>query len=110
MIMRLKNQRPGPKGAVQSVKKKFYYHSVQNILSPRLLYKSVKINMYETRVLLVVLYGWETWSLTLKEDQRMELFENRVLRGLFEPKWNEIIGWRKLLHGDLHVVLFCKGN
>jgi hypothetical protein len=87
-----------------------YYHSVENILSPRMLYKNVKINMYETGVLPVVLYGCKTWSLTLRDDERMELFQNRVLRRLFGPKWNEIIDWRKLFLGELHVVLLDMCN
>jgi hypothetical protein len=54
------------------------YHSVQNLLSPRLLSKKTKIRVYRTVVLPVVLYGCETWSLTLREEQRLRLFENRV--------------------------------
>jgi hypothetical protein len=48
-----------------------YYHSVQNLLSSRLLYKNIKIRMYRTTILPLVLYGWETWSLTLREEQRL---------------------------------------
>jgi hypothetical protein len=54
----------------------------------------------------VVLYGWETWSLTLSEEHRLKVFENRVLRRIFGPKRDEVIGgWRKL-HTELH-NLYC---
>jgi hypothetical protein len=59
------------------------YHSVQNLLSSRLPSKNVKIRIYKTIILPVVLYGCETWSLTLRE------FENRVLR-IFRPKRDEV--------------------
>jgi len=55
------------------------YHSVQNLLSSSLLYKNLKIEIYRTIILLVVLYGCETWSLTLREEQRLRVFESRVL-------------------------------
>jgi hypothetical protein len=51
----------------------------------------------------VVLYGCETWSLTLREEQRLRVFENRVLRRTFEPKGDEVTGeWRKLHNKELH--------
>jgi hypothetical protein len=54
-------------------------------------------------VLLVVLYGCETWSLTLREEHGMRVFENKVVRRNFEPKRNEVTGgWRKLLNEELH--------
>jgi hypothetical protein len=56
------------------------YHSVQNHLSSRLLFKNVKITIYKTMILSVVLYGCETWSLTLKEEHRLRVSQNRVLR------------------------------
>jgi hypothetical protein len=53
--------------------------------------------------LLVVLYGWETWSLTLREEHRLRLFEKRVLRRVFGPKRDEVTGgWRKLHNEELH--------
>ena len=58
-------------------------YAVQNILSYSLLSKNIKINIYRTISLPVVLYGCETWSLTLREERRLRLFENRVLRKLF---------------------------
>jgi hypothetical protein len=55
----------------------------------------------------VVLYGCETWSLTLREKHRLRVFENRVLRGIFGPKGDEVIaGWRKLHNEDFH-NLYC---
>jgi hypothetical protein len=54
-------------------------------------------------ILPVVLYGCETWSLTLREEHRLRVFENRVLRGIFGPKGDEVTGeWRKLHNGELH--------
>jgi sorting nexin-29 len=54
------------------------YHSVQYLMPSRLLSKSLKIKMYRTIILPVVLYGCETWSLTLRETRRLTVFENRV--------------------------------
>ena len=55
----------------------------------------------------VVLYGCETWSLTLREDRRLRVFENMVLRGIFGPKRDEITGeWRKLHNEKLNVLYF----
>jgi len=59
------------------------YHSVQNLLSSRLLSRNLKIKIYRTITLPVVLYGCETWSLTLREERRLRMFENRVLRRVF---------------------------
>jgi hypothetical protein len=68
------------------------YHSVQNLLSLRLLSKNIKIRIYKTIILPVVLYGCETWSLTLREKHRLRAFENRVLRRMFCPKRDEMLG------------------
>jgi hypothetical protein len=58
--------------------------------------------MYKTIILSVVLYGCETWSLTLMEEHRLRVFENRVLRGIFGPKRDEVTGeLRKLHNGEL---------
>jgi hypothetical protein len=55
----------------------------------------------------VVLYGCETWSLTLKEKHRLRVFENRVLRRIFRPKRDEVTGgWRKLHNEELHNLYF----
>jgi hypothetical protein len=56
------------------------YHSVQNLLSSRLLSKNVKIKIYRTITLPVFLYGYETWSLTLREGRKLRVSENMVLR------------------------------
>jgi hypothetical protein len=61
------------------------YHSVQNLLSSRLLSKSVKIRICKSIILPVVVYGCETWSLTLREEHRLRVFENRVLGRIFGP-------------------------
>ena len=59
------------------------YHSVQDLLSRSLLSKNLKIKIYRTIILPVVLYGCETWSLTLREERRLRVFEARVLRSIF---------------------------
>ena len=72
------------------------YYVVQNCRSS-VLSKNTKIKIYRTKILPVVLYGCETWSLTLKEDRRLGVFENRVLRRIFGHKRDEVTGkWRKL--------------
>jgi hypothetical protein len=79
------------------------YHSVQNVLSSSLLSKNLKIRIYGTIILLVVLNGCETWSLTWREERRLKVFENRVLRRIFEPKRDEVTGeWRKLHSEELN--------
>jgi len=79
------------------------YYSAQNILSCRLVSKNLKIKIYRTIILPVVLYGCETWSLTLREESRLKVFENRVLRRVFGPKSDEVTGeWRKLHNEDLN--------
>jgi hypothetical protein len=71
-------------------------------LSSRLISKNVKIKIYETVILPVVLYGCETWSLTLREEHRLRVFENRVLRRIYGPKRKEDGSWRKLHNDELH--------
>jgi hypothetical protein len=79
------------------------FHAVQNLLSSRLLSRNVKIKIYKTIIVPVVLYGCETWSLTLTEEHRLRVFENRVLRRIFGPKKDEVTGgWRKLHNEELH--------
>jgi len=71
------------------------YHSVQNLLSSRLLSRNLKIKIYRTKTLPVVLYGSETWSLTLREERKLRVFENMVLRRIFGPRRDEVTGeWR----------------
>ena len=65
---------------------------MQNLLSSRLLSKNLKIKIYRTIILPVVLYGCDTWSLTLREERRLRVFENRVLGKIFGPKRDEVTG------------------
>jgi hypothetical protein len=61
------------------------------------------IKIYKTVILPIVLYGCETWSLTLRKEHRLRVFEDRVLRRIFGPKRHEVMGeWRKLHSGELH--------
>jgi hypothetical protein len=77
------------------------YHMVQNFLSSRLLSRNVKIRI--CNILPVVLYGCETWSLLLREEHRLRMLENRVLRRIFGLKRDEVAGgWRELHNGYLH--------
>jgi hypothetical protein len=79
------------------------YHAVQNLLSSRLLSRNVKIKIYKTIILPVVLFWCENLSLTLRDENRLRVFENRVLRRIFGPKRDEVTGgWRKLYNEDLH--------
>jgi hypothetical protein len=65
--------------------------------------KNLKIRIYKTIILPVVLYGCETWSLILREEHRLRVFENKVLRRIFGPKGDEVTGeWRKLHNEELH--------
>ena len=86
------------------------YHSVQKLLSSSLLSKNLKIKIYRTIILPVVLYGYETWSLTLREELRLRVFENRVLKRIFGPKKDGVTGeWRKLHNEELN-YLYCSPN
>jgi len=59
--------------------------------------QNLKIKIYRTIIMPIILYGYETWSLTLREESRLRVFENRVLRKIFGPKRDEVKGeWRKL--------------
>jgi hypothetical protein len=77
-----------------------YYYSVQNLLSSSLLSKTFKIKIYRTIILRVVLYGCETWTLTLREGRRLRMFENRVLRRVIGPKRDEVRGELRKLHKE----------
>jgi len=73
------------------------YHSVQNLLSSGLLSKNLKIKLYRIIILRVVLYGCEAWSLTLREERKLRVFENIVLRRIFGPRRDEETReWRRL--------------
>ena len=72
------------------------------VLSSRLLSKNLKIKIYRTIILPVFLFGCETFSLTLREERRLRVFENRVLRRVFGPKRDEVTEeWRKLHNEEL---------
>jgi hypothetical protein len=74
---------------------------VQNLLPS----KSVKIKIHRIIILPVVLYGCETWSLTLREECRLRVFENKVLRRIFGPERDEVTGeWRRLLKKELYAL------
>jgi hypothetical protein len=72
-----------------------------------LLSKNTKIKIYRTIILPLVVYGCETWLLTLREKRRLRVFEDRVLRRIFEPKRYEVTGeWRKLHNEELNDLYF----
>jgi hypothetical protein len=82
------------------------YRSVQSFLSSRLLSKKLKVKIYKTIILPVVLYGCKSWSLTLREEHRLRVFENKVLRRIFGPTRDEVMGERIKWHsGELHNFL-----
>jgi hypothetical protein len=68
--------------------------------------KKLEIKIYKTVILPVVLYGCETWSLTLRQEHRLRVFENRVLRRIFGPKREEDGSWRKLYNDELHSLYY----
>ena len=74
------------------------YHPVQNVLSSSLLSKNIKCKIYRTVIWPVVLYGCETWLLTLMEEFRPRVLENRVLRRIFGPKRDEVTGVEKTMY------------
>jgi hypothetical protein len=75
-----------------------------------LLSKNLKITIYRTTILIVVLCGCATWWLTLKEERRLRILENRALRRIFGPKRDEVTGdWRKLHNEELN-DLYCSPN
>jgi hypothetical protein len=96
----------------EEIKRRLYscnacYHSVQNLLSSRLLSKNVKVRIYKTVILPVVLYGCETWSPTVREEYKLRVFENRVLRRIFGTKRDGVTGgWRKLHNEELNNLYF----
>jgi hypothetical protein len=79
-------------------------------LSSLLLSKNIKIKIYKTIILPVVLYGSEIWSLTLRGEHSLRAFENRVLRRIFEPERDEVTGdWRNL-HSEEQHSLYSSPN
>jgi hypothetical protein len=72
-------------------------------LSSRLLSRNAKVKVYKTIILPVVLYGCETWYLTLREEHSLRVFENMVLRRIFGLKRDDVTGeWRKLHNEELN--------
>ena len=81
------------------------YYSVEKILSSLLLFKILKVNTYKTIILPFVLCDCETWSLTLREEHRLRVSENKVLRKILWAKRDEIPGeWRNLHSAELHAL------
>ena len=78
------------------------YYSVQTLLSSRLLPMNLNIKIYKTIILSIVLYGCEAWSLTLREEFRLRIFENRILRRIFGPKRDKNGEWTRLHNVELH--------
>jgi hypothetical protein len=76
-------------------------------LSSRLLSKNVKVRIYKTIILPVVLYGCETWSLAVREERKLKVFENRMLRIIFGPKRDGVTGrWKNCINDKLHYLYF----
>ena len=86
------------------------YRSVQKRLSSRLLSKNLKIKIYRTINLPVVLYGCETWSLALREERKLRVFEDKVLRRIFGPMRDEVTGECRRLHNEELNDLYCSPN
>ena len=79
-------------------------------MSSRLLSKNLKIKMYRTIILPVVLYGCETWSLTFREESKLRVLENMVLR-IFGPRRDEVTGdWRRLHNEELNDLYSSPNN
>ncbi|KAJ4431153.1 hypothetical protein ANN_19748 [Periplaneta americana] len=81
------------------------YYSVEKLLSSNLLSKNLKVRIYKTVILPVVLYDCGTWTLNLREEHRLRVLENKVLRKIFGAKRDEVTGeWRKLHNTELHAL------
>ena len=86
------------------IKSSWLLSLVQSILSSSLLSKNVKIKVCRRVILLVILYGHISRFLTIVEERRLRVFENRVLRKIFGPKWNDVtMEWRRL-HTEEFVI------
>jgi hypothetical protein len=84
---------------------------VQNLLSSSVLSKNVTIKVHRTIILPVVLYGCETWSLTVREEYRLRAFENGLLRKIFGTKRDEVTGeWRRLHNSSPNIIRLIKSR
>jgi hypothetical protein len=83
---------------------------VQNILSSSFLTKHIKTEIYKTIILSLLLYGYETWWLTLREECMLRVFENRMFRRIFGPKRDEVTGECRNLQNEELSDLYCSGN
>jgi hypothetical protein len=83
---------------------------VQNLLSSRLLSKNLKIKIYRNIILPVFLYECETWSLTLREERKLRVFEKNVLRRIFGPRRDEVTRKWKRLHNEELNDLYSSPN
>ena len=83
---------------------------MQNLLSSFFVSKNVNIKIYRTVILPVVFYGCETWSLTLRKERRLRVFENRTLRRIFRPKRDEVTGELRKLHNGELSDLYCSSK
>ena len=82
----------------------------EKILSSRFLSRKLKVKTYKAIILPIVLYGCETWSLTLREEHRLRVFEDKVLRKICGAKKHEVTGeWRKLRNAEQH-ALYSSSN
>jgi hypothetical protein len=83
---------------------------VQNILSSNFISKNINIKIYKAIILPVVLYGCETWSVTLREEHRLSAFNIRLLRKIYESKWDEVTGEYRRLHKEKLYALYSFPN
>jgi hypothetical protein len=86
------------------------YREISKWSTTHLLPKNLKIKIHRTIILPVVLYGCETWSLTLREESRLRVFENRVLRRVFVPKRDEVTRECRKLHNEVLNDLYSLPN
>jgi len=85
-------------------------HLVQHVLCSRLLSKNIKIKIHRTIILPFVLYGCETWSVTLREERKLRVFEDKMLRRIFWPKREEVTGECRKLHNEELNDLYSSPN
>ncbi|KAJ4450773.1 hypothetical protein ANN_02203 [Periplaneta americana] len=91
--------------SLERTKVKYRINSDSGVEKNSLLSKNLKVRIYKTVILPVVLYGCETWTLTLREEHRLRVFENKVLRKIFGAKRDEVTGeWRKIHNAELHTL------